>query len=236
MLKLMRDPHEVAGIVLLEWWSGDGAARILQRQDSAVLIERAAGRRSLADMARANAAEDAEACRILCGVVRKLHAPRPRPLVGGAPMSIWFRDLETAAATQGGIFARCWKTAQELLADPREVVPLHGDIHHGNVLDFGARGWLAIDPKHLVGERAFDYANIFANPDLDDPTRPVAVLPGRFAARLNVILELSGLERERLLRWVLAWSGLSAAWFVGDKTPADTDLHIAQLAAAELDR
>jgi len=23
---------------------------------------------------------------------------------------------------------------------------LHGNIHHRNILDFGARGWLAIDP------------------------------------------------------------------------------------------
>lgn len=33
------------------------------------------------------------------------------------------------------------------------MVTLHGDLHHGNVLDFGASGWLAIDPKGLKGER-----------------------------------------------------------------------------------
>jgi streptomycin 6-kinase len=44
-------------------------------------------------------------------------------------------------------------TARELLAKPSEVVILHGDIHRGNVLDFGPRGWLASDPKGLVGER-----------------------------------------------------------------------------------
>jgi streptomycin 6-kinase len=51
-----------------------------------------------------------------------------------------------------------------LLAEPREVGVLHGDLHHGNVLDFGVRGWLAIDPKGLLGERGFDFANIFTNP------------------------------------------------------------------------
>jgi streptomycin 6-kinase len=39
------------------------------------------------------------------------------------------------------------------------------------VLDFGACGWLAIDPKRLAGERGFDFANIFTNPDLADPAR-----------------------------------------------------------------
>lgn len=43
---------------------------------------------------------------------------------------------------------------------------LHGDVHHGNVLNFGARGWLAIDPRGLVGERAFDHANLLCNPDV----------------------------------------------------------------------
>jgi hypothetical protein len=38
-------------------------------------------------------------------------------------------------------------------------------------------GWLAIDPKGLVGERGFDFANIFTNPDLDNPTRPLARCP-----------------------------------------------------------
>ncbi|MBH1547375.1 hypothetical protein I5U09_16900 [Stenotrophomonas maltophilia] len=69
------------------------------------------------------------------------------------------------AGREGEILARCADTARRLLADPGDVVPLHGDIHHGNILDFGDRGWLAIDPKRLKGERGFDYANLFCNPD-----------------------------------------------------------------------
>ncbi|EFM2228790.1 APH(6) family putative aminoglycoside O-phosphotransferase, partial [Escherichia coli] len=26
----------------------------------------------------------------------------------------------------------------------------------------------------------------------------------------------TGFEPERLLRWIIAWTGLSAAWFIGD--------------------
>ena len=62
--------------------------------------------------------------------------------------------------------------AAELLASPRDVTVLHGDIHHGNILDFGARGWLAVDPKGLVGERGLDYANLFCNPDTATATGP----------------------------------------------------------------
>jgi streptomycin 6-kinase len=104
-------------------------------------------------------------------------------------------------------------------------------------LDFGgARGLLAIDHKGLVGERGFDFANIFANPDLDDPARPVATEPARFARRVEVVIEAVGLDRNRLLRWVLAWTGLSTAWFLGNGESAAIDLRVAALAAAELDR
>jgi streptomycin 6-kinase len=38
----------------------------------------------------------------------------------------------------------------------------------------GPRGWLAIDPKGLCGERGFDFVNIFCNPDF-----ALATAPGR---------------------------------------------------------
>src|SRR3546814_13426940 len=79
------------------------------------------------------------------------------------PLAHWFRALNPAAATHGGILARCAATARALLAESRGTGVLHGDIHHDNVLDFGPRGWLAIDPKRLVGERGFDFANLFTN-------------------------------------------------------------------------
>jgi streptomycin 6-kinase len=50
------------------------------------------------------------------------------------------------------------------------------------------------------------------------------------------VAEAARLERQRLLLWVLAWAGLSAAWLLGDGDPARIDLLVAELAAAELDR
>ena len=64
--------------------------------------------------------------------------------------------------------------------------------HHDNVLDFGARGWLAIDPKRLLGDRAFDYTTMFSNPDLCGPGIHVATRPERFAARLQQVSALAG--------------------------------------------
>jgi streptomycin 6-kinase len=97
------------------------------------------------------------------------------------------------------------------------------------VLDFGARGWLAIDPKGLHGERGFGYANIFCNPDRD-----TALVPGRFEQRVNRVVQEAGLGRRRLLQWILAWSGLSAAWILETGETPDVDYDIARLAMAAL--
>lgn len=235
MLKLSSQEDQQHGAALMGWWNGDGAAQVFARDKNALLMERATGSRSLADMARDG--RDDESCRILCATAAKLHAPRPSALPDLVPLDHWFRNLEPAATKHGGILLRCADTARMLLAAPPDRVVLHGDLHHDNVLDFGPRGWCAIDPKGLIGERGFDFANIFTNPDLSDPNRPVATEPSRFARRLDVVGKAAGLDRQRLLQWILAWTGLSAAWFLEDGDPlARIDLQIAELAAAELHR
>ena len=232
MLKVILAAEEKTGGVLMAWWDGHGAARVFAREDDAILLERAQGKVSLADLAR-NGRDD-EASRIICGVVEKLHAARVKPLPELMSLSQCFQELEPAAAVHGGILSRSAATAQELLAAPREVRVLHGDVHHDNILDFQERGWLAIDPKGLIGERGFDYANLFCNPDLSDPNYPVATFPDRFARRVEVVSQAAGLERKRLLQWILAWAGLSAVWYLSDGVEPTIDLKVAELAAAAL--
>jgi streptomycin 6-kinase len=213
MLKVARIPDEEAGFRLLRWWEGQGAARIFDSAEGVLLIERASGSGDLAQMAWSG--QDDEACRILCDTAARLHAPRSGAMPELHPLEDWFQPLFELATTNTAL-APAAEVARELLATPREVVALHGDLHHENVLDFGERGWLAIDPHGLRGERTFDYANLFTNPDLSDPGRPLATLPGRFERRLEIVVAATGLDPQRLLRWVVAWTGLYAAWFIGD--------------------
>ncbi|HEV3049794.1 MAG TPA: aminoglycoside phosphotransferase family protein [Longimicrobium sp.] len=229
MLKVAREAEERAGARLMVWWNGNGAARVLEHAGDAVLMERAMGTGSLAAMARGG--QDDEASRILCVAAARLHAPRERPPPALVPLDRWFRALEPAATAHGGILAASAAAARELLDAPRDVTVLHGDLHHENVLDFGARGWLVIDPKGLVGERGFDFANLFCNPDLR-----TATAPGRLARQIEVVASAAGLERARLLRWVLAYAGLSAAWSLEDGDTPELALAVAELAAAELAR
>ena len=92
MLKVAADIDERYGALLMQWWDGDGAAYVFAREDDAVLLERAMGKRSL--LAMAMNGEDDEASRILCQTAARLHAPREKPLPDPVPLTRWFRDLD----------------------------------------------------------------------------------------------------------------------------------------------
>ncbi|CAI1654538.1 MAG: aminoglycoside phosphotransferase family protein [Serratia proteamaculans] len=228
MLKIAREQEEKFGGLLMCWWQGEGAARVLAWHDDGILLERAQGGLSLPQMVRDG--DDRQATAILCQVIARLHAPRAQPLPELIPLDQWFNSLWPAAQAHGGMLRLSATVAAELLTSPRELSVLHGDIHHDNVLDFGERGWLVIDPKRLYGERAFDYANIFCNPNYG-----IATDPDIFLRRVEQVCQLAGLDRQRLLQWILAWAGLSAAWFMEDGEAADIDFRVAEQAARALD-
>ncbi len=246
-LKVALCEEECRGAAVLRWWNGEGAVQVWAHHKNVILLECATGSRSLAAMSHAG--QDAEASRIVCAVAARLHAqslarlPKelptalanalpeklPKELHGITPLSQWFQDLFIAEKTHGGFFLQCAKAAHILLEAQQDIVVLHGDLHHNNILDAGKRGWLAIDPKGLLGERGFDYANLFCNPDY-----PTATQPGRFAAQVHLVSEAAQLQPKRLLAWVAAWAGLSAIWHLGAAENADTALHIGELALQAL--
>ncbi|MDD3837483.1 MAG: aminoglycoside phosphotransferase family protein [Phenylobacterium sp.] len=224
MLKLAVSEEERRGAELLAWYGGEGAVQVLEKADEALLMERAVGVRSLAGMARSG--QDDEATRILCDVAARLHEPRDEePPEGLAPLPLWFRSLAVAANRHAGPYALAAAVAEELLEAPQDLTVLHGDLHHGNVLFDDARGWLAIDPKGLIGERGYDFANMLCNPD-----PRTATAPDRLVRQLEVICEAAGLERARQLMWTITYCALSASWTLeggGDPSPKLALLEIA---------
>ena len=80
-------------------------------------------------------------------------------------------------------------------------VLLHGDLHHDNILSAERAPWLAIDPKGLVGEPAYETGAWLRNshPELLNSPHPARTLARRIdqlAAELNS-------ERARIHGW--AW-------------------------------
>jgi streptomycin 6-kinase len=228
ILKIAPSEHERAGASLMSWLAGDGAARVLDWDGDALLLERLPAVRSLTEMA-CNGQDD-EAMRILCAVGDRLHAPKARPLPDSLiPLDRWFRALAPAAATHGGILEVSLAHAQALLAEPQEVSLLHGDLHHENVLDGGERGWLIIDPKGLLGERGYEYATTLCN-----PTAALALAPGRLARQIGVVAQAARLDPRRLTRWLTAHAGVSAAWCIQDDKDPTAAFALAEAGAALL--
>ncbi|GAA2753173.1 aminoglycoside phosphotransferase family protein [Amnibacterium kyonggiense] len=202
ILKIARIEEERRGGRLMAWWSAHGGLPVLAADDDAILMRRATGGRSLLAMSAAGLDDEAE--EVLLDTVLALHAaPVPPAAVGLLPLRTWFRDLVDEPQTDP-LLDRAASVARDLLAEDGPTVALHGDVHHGNVLDLGDR-WAAIDPKGLVGHPAFDVANLCCN-----PTERTAV--ERLDRRLDRSAERLRLDRAVLEAWVVAWCGLSLAW------------------------
>ncbi|NNM59221.1 MAG: 3'-kinase [Legionellales bacterium] len=228
MLKIAKTEEEQRGFLLLLFWHGQGAVQVFEHENAVILMERALGNRSLVTMATEG--QDSEATHIICHVVNKLHQSHnlslPSELV---PLNIWFRALEPMANQHGGLFQEAWLVSQELLKNQQDVTALHGDIHHGNVLDFGEHGWQVIDPKGLVGERIFDFANILCN-----PTFQIATKPHRLKEQAMLITQWADIDYIRLLKWIFVYSALSASWHLEDGTSPELSLTVAAIARQEL--
>jgi streptomycin 6-kinase len=225
MLKRALAEEERRGNRLVATWPGEATAPVLRAEGPLLLMERAEGGRDLAAMARGGA--DDEATRVLARLARLLHAAAPERL-DLVPLARRFRALLSAdlRGEQFATAAEAYRLATAAAAPPR---PLHGDLHHGNVLDFGAKGWRAIDPKGLLGDPAFDLANVVRNPD------PAwARTPGRVRRQAEIAAEAARVPVRQVLRWTCALAGLSAAWHLDDGGDPTGDLDLLELARGEL--
>ena len=205
---------EAAALALLD---GRGAVALLDADPDlgALLLERVRPGIPL------DTTDDEAATRVLAALMPRLWRPVPAssdvlPTVEG-----WGEAFARHRAAFGGagpldpaLFARGEAVFAELCASAAELVVLHGDLHHDNVLRAEREPWLAIDPKGVVGEPAFEPGVLLHNPipgllAMDAPARVLA-------RRLDVLTEMLGLERERLRAWGFAQAVLSAVWFVED--------------------
>jgi streptomycin 6-kinase len=204
MLKAAMQPREVRAAAYLDWLGGSGAVAVLERERDATLMERVTGRRSLAEIEMAGGAEEALA--VLCGVGAALHAVRDTVPDEVVPLSSWLQRLTEVASTSE-FFGRMAIKAQRLLSEEHDIRVLHGDLHHWNVLDGGDRGWLAIDPNGLRGERAFEFALMTLPVKLADDTDA-----GVLSSRSRIIARLARVDSRRLLEWLAVQAALWAAW------------------------
>ena len=209
---------EAAALRVFDGW---GSVRLLDSDPDAglLLLERLRPGSVLTSLA--DEAHDDKATAIAASVMRGLWRPAPpghdfptvadwgaafahlRERFGGGTGPLPAAQVERAEA----LFA-------ELLASSAPPVLLHGDLHHDNILSAQRSPWLAIDPKGIVGEPAYEVGALLRNlwPDRHTHQNPARLLE----RRTHQLAEELELDPARVRDWAVAQAVLSAVWGVGD--------------------
>ena len=223
LLNAIGKKSEANGALVLRYFDGNSAVRLLNSDLGAHLLEFVDGTKLSTVVASGN---DTLATNIICDVVTELHrcsAAAPDCLL---PMERNFRSLFVKARTEmvGSIYWEGARLAEKLLATEQEARVLHGDIHHENIMNSSERGWLAIDPKYLFGERTYDIANAFYNPI---GFAGLAESPEVIKYRCSIYSQRLKIESRRILQYAFAFGCLSAAWCIEDGQLPEETLRIA---------
>ncbi len=207
--------NERAGLAYLQACGGRGAVRVLAEAPDAVLLEALEGP-LLGDLSRAGRDDAANAC--LAELAARLQA-RVRSVAGLPALEDWLARLFALQTGPGcpAALATDMRRAAEIarhLADTSPCRrPLHGDLHHDNVI-LTNEGPKAIDAKGVLGDPAFELANAFRHP-ADCPT--ALNTPARARALARIGAAHLGVDPERLLAWAAVKCALSIAWRAADR-------------------
>lgn len=193
--------HEASALRL---WEGAGAVRLLAHAPEihALLLERCTPGTHLATL------DADDALGVFVALLPRLWVPAAGPFTTlAAEARGWAEELPATWRRAGRPFERSLLDAAvgvllDLAASQEESVLLHQDLHGDNVLRAEREPWLAIDPKPLVGERAFGVAPIVRAYELGHDRRAVH-------HRLERLTDELGLDRERARGWAF---GQTLAW------------------------
>jgi streptomycin 6-kinase len=101
-----------------------------------------------------------------------------------------------------------------LFADSSPPLLIHGDLHHFNIL-LSQRGWLAIDPKGVIGPPGYECGPLLINPMPQLPYLNDAVSLTR--RRIAILSERLGFSREQVRAWGFCHAMLSAFWDITEE-------------------
>jgi streptomycin 6-kinase len=218
---------------VLEAFDGIGVVRVYDYIEGAVLLERLNPATSLAALALEG--RDDEATEILAEVIDRMSHP-----LDGSKQFVrvedWGRAFEGYQASgdkqiQASLVERGGQLYSQLSKSQRDIRLLHGDLHHYNVLFDYDRGWIAIDPKGVVGEIEYEIGASLRNPYEKPEVFATAETVQRRVKLYGTKLKL---DTDRALRWTFAQAVLSAIWSVEDGFEVDCNNPAIRLANAML--
>ena len=196
-------------------FQGKGIEKLLQAdKDHAVLLLE----RVIPGVPLSTLEDDEEATRILASVMKNLWKPLPEKH-DFITIAEWSNAISQYHGTSGPLPSYLVDKAErlfaELIASSAEPVLVHGDLHHENVLSSARAGWLAIDPKGVAAEPAYETAALLRNPRSKLQQHPE--LEQILLRRILVLSEALHIDPHRIHQWGLAQTVLSAVWSAADE-------------------
>lgn len=227
-------PEAASEAAALRHWAGHGAVRLLA-EDAAgwvMLLERLHGDRTLTSVPDADVAVTTAA-----GLLGRLHVdPPPGVPTVAALAARWIDELGTDWHRLGRpvdrkLLVAAIDTCRTLGGEP-PLRLLHGDFHYDNVLAADRDPWLAIDPKPLIGDPAFEvvpllrnrWADLEATGDIETAVRH----------RFDAVVDTAALDRDRARAWAITRAVDDTLWATERSQP--TFARIAITIATALDR
>lgn len=212
-------PHPELGteIRALRAMNGEGVVKLIDAkpEKGALLLERIIPGHKLLTVC-----DDENATRIAGQVMTTLWRAAPEGELFPS-MERWcagFERYQRFFAREGPIpaeiFQRAWGLAKDLLTVQPEKLLLHGDLHHQNILMDRDGNWLAIDPKGVIGEKAFEIGPLLYNPIPE--LSQVQNVEELIQRRLEILAEITGIDRVRMVAWSYIRAVLSSIWEIED--------------------
>ena len=230
VLKVLKEPGDEwhAGEIL-QAFDGNGAVRVYEHAPGAMLLEELRPGAPLVRVALDRS--DDTATERLVDVIQRMHAAHLPP--NCATVAKWgdgfARYLESGDnQLPGALVERAGALYAELCSLQATTRLLHGDLQHYNVLWDEQRGWLAIDPKGVVGELEYEIGAAMRNP-VERPD--LFASRARIERRLDVLVRALNLDYMRALSWTFAQAVLSAIWSVEDGLAVDATTPAIQVAS-----
>ncbi|MEU2941534.1 aminoglycoside phosphotransferase family protein [Nocardiopsis alba] len=147
---------------------------------------------------------------VIGGLISSLHGVKVsealhrelRPLIARVQFvfDMWNRErIEGPAAdiVPATLMHRGAAKARDLANGDVDIVPLHGDLHPGNVIDGGSRGLVVLDPRACLGDAAVDAVDwaLWKADDVAEVER-----------RVEGLSRTMGVDGDRMMEWVRAFA------------------------------
>ena len=216
----------ISEMTALRHYNGRGMVRLLEVDEDAgaMLLERITPGTPLAETL-----DDDVTTRIAADVIRRIIIPAPTDPKGKLlSAGGWLSGLQRLRAEFGGgtgpfptrMVEQAERAAHEILESSGPPMLLHGDLHHWNILTAERDGWLALDPKGVVGEAEMEICQWMVNlwPDNADH----AVLRRQAERRLAIFHEMLGFDLQRMRMHALVRGLLSNWWTYEECKQADS--------------